>query len=198
MKDMYRITFITSLVFLLSFALIGQAHAQRYLPGQKGIQVTGGFVDGFTVEKKDGQAFFGGIALSTYTKNGNRWVFGGEYLQKNHEYRDKFIPLSQITAEGGYYLNFLSDAGKTVFFSVGISAVAGYETINWGKKLLFDGATVTGKDNFLYGGAVSFETEIFLSDRFALLVNARERVLFGSEVNKFHTQIGAGVKIIIN
>lgn len=191
---MKRIT----LLIILSLALIGQAHAQRYLPGQKGIQVTGGFVDGFTVEKKDGQAFYGGIALSAYTQNGNRWVFGGEYLQKNYAYKDKFIPLSQITAEGGYYLNFLSDRSKTLFFSVGLSAVGGYETINWGKELLFDGATITSEDNFLYGGAMSFEIETFLSDRFALLINARERILFGSEVNKFHTQVGIGIKIIIN
>lgn len=195
---MNRTVFIITLVFALGLLCMGQAHAQRYLPGQKGIQVTGGFVDGFTLEKKDGQAFFGGLALSTYTKNGNRWTFGAEYMQKSHGYKDILIPVSQITAEGGYYLNFLSDASKTLFFSVGVSAVGGYETINWGKELLFDGATITSEDNFLYGGAVSFEIETFLSDRFALLVNARERVLFGSEINKFHTLIGIGVKVIIN
>lgn len=186
------------LILILSLALIGQAHAQRYLPGQKGIQVTGGVVDGFTLEKKDGEAFFGGVALSTYTKGGNRWTFGAEYLQKSYEYKDVFIPLSQMTAEGGYYLKFLYDPSKTVFFSVGLSAVTGYETINWGEELLFDGATITSEDNFLYGGAVSFEIETYLSDRFVLLLNARERVLGGSAVNKFHSQIGLGVKIIIN
>lgn len=185
-------------LLILSLALSGQAQAQRYLPGQKGIQVTGGFADGFTLEKKDGQAFYGGIGLSTYTKKGNRWVFGGEYLQKSHEYKDMLIPVSQITAEGGYYLNFFSDPSKTLFFSLGISAVTGYETINWGKELLFDGASITSKDNFLYGSAVSFEIETFLSDRFALLVNVRERILFGSDINKFHTQVGIGFKVIIN
>lgn len=186
------------LLLVLSLVLIGQAQAQRYLPGQKGIQLTGGFVDGFTIDKKDGQAFYGGLALSTYTKSGNRWVFGAEYLQKNYEYKEKFLPVSQITAEGGYYLNFLSDRSKTLFFSVGLSAMAGYETVNWGKELLFDGASITNEDNFLYGGAVSFEIETFLSDRFALLINAKERILFGSEINKFHTQVGIGFKIIIN
>ncbi len=195
---MYKIALIITLVFSLGLLCIEQAYAQRYLPEQKGIQVTGGFVDGFTFDKKDGQAFFAGLALSTYTKNGNRWVFGAEYLQKNYGYKDRFIPLSQITAEGGYYLNFLSDRSKTLFFSIGLSAVAGYETINWGKQLLFDGATITSEDNFLYGGAVSFETEIFLSDRFALLINVRERALFGSEINKFHFQAGIGFKVIIN
>lgn len=186
------------LFIILSLALIGQASAQRYLPGQKGVQLTGGCVDGFKLRNQDGQAFFGGIALSSYTKNGNRWIFGGEYLQKQYMYKNIFIPVSQITVDGGYYYKFLSDPTKTVFFSVGASAMAGYETINWGKELLFDGATISSKDNFLYGGAVSFEIETFLSDRFVLLINARERIVFGSEINKFHTQIGVGVKIIIN
>lgn len=193
-----RTLLIITLAFALSLFLVEQTYAQRYLPGQKGIQITGGAVDGFTFEKKDGQAFSGGVALSTYTKNGNRWTFGTEYLQKSYEYKDMLIPLSQMTIEGGHYLKFLSDPSKTVFFSVGISAMAGYETINWGKKLLFDGATITSEDNFLYGGAVSFEIETYLTDRVVLLLNARERVLGGSAVNKFHTQIGWGVKFTIN
>lgn len=187
-----------ALILILSLVLIGQAQAQRYLPGQKGIQVTGGFVDGFKLKNQDGQAFFGGIALSTYTKSGNRWVFGAEYLQKRHEYKNSLITVSQITAEGGYYYKFLSDPSKTVFFSVGASAMAGYETINWGKELLFDGATITTEDNFLYGGAVSFEIETYLTDKLVLLLNARERVLLGSDINKFHTQVGVGIKFIIN
>lgn len=195
---MNRIILVIALIFSLSLLVVQQAHAQRYLPGQKGVQVTGGFVDGFTLEKKDGQAFFGGVALSTYTTNGNRWIFGAEYMQKSHEYKDILIPVSQITAEGGYYCKFLSDASKTVFFSVGASAMAGYETVNWGKELLFDGASIINQDSFLYGGALSFEIETYLTNRLVLLINARERVLFGSEINKFHTQVGMGIKVIIN
>lgn len=193
-----RTLLIITLAFTLSLFIVEQAQAQRYLQGQKGIQITGGCVNGFTLENKNKQAFFGGVALSTYTKSGNRWIFGAEYLQKKHEYKDILIPISQITAEGGYYYKFLSDPSKTIFFSVGTSAMAGYETINWGKELLFDGATITDKDNFLYGGAVSFEIETYLSDRLVLLVNARERILLGSDISKFHTQVGVGFKFIIN
>nr|WP_297169272.1 conjugal transfer protein TraO [uncultured Dysgonomonas sp.] len=193
-----RVLLIITLVFALSLFVIEQAYAQRYLPGQKGIQITGGCVDGFKLRNEDGQAFFGGLALSSYTKNGNRWVFGAEYLQKKHAYKDILIPASQITAEGGYYFKFLSYLSKTVFFSIGASAMTGYETINWGKELLFDGATILSKDNFLYGGAVSFEIETYLSDRLVLLVNARERILLGSDISKFHTQVGIGIKIVIN
>lgn len=76
--------------------------------------------------------------------------------------------------------------------------MAGYETINWGKELLFDGATITSEDNFLYGGTVCFEIKTYLTDRVVLLLNTRERVLGGSAINKFHTQIEIGFKFIIN
>ncbi|PXV58401.1 conjugative transposon protein TraO [Dysgonomonas alginatilytica] len=193
MRNLKRLILLT-----LCLVLVGQAQAQRYLPGQKGLQVTVGAVDGFNLKKGDKQAFCLGIAHSTYTKGGNRWLFGAEYLEKKHLYRDILIPVSQITGEGGYYKQFLADPSKTVFLSVGASGMAGYETINWSKELLFDGATIQSKDNAIYGGAVTFEIEAFLTDRLVLLANVRERILFGSSINKFHTQINVGVKFIIN
>lgn len=179
---------------IVSLTLVGQAYAQRYLPGQKGVQLMTGTVDGFNPDK----GFGFGLALSTYNKSGNRWVMGMDYIQKQYAYDSKDIPLAQFVAQAGYYKQLLSDPSKTVFFSAGASLAAGYETINWGKKLLSDGARITDKDNFLYGGAISFEIETFLSDRLALLVNAREQILFGSDISKFHTQIGVGIKVIIN
>jgi hypothetical protein len=173
--------------------------AQRYLPGQKGLQATFGTVNGFNLNTESPDfAFPSGIAFSTYLKNGNRWLLGGEFLQKFYPYRDIRLPQAQFTAEGGYYYKFLSDAGKTVFFSLGASVLGGYETVNGDKKLLFDGATIENKNAFLYGGAITLESEIFLNDRIILLVNVRERFLEGSSIGKLNTVFGLGVKYIIN
>lgn len=94
---------------------------------------------------------------------------------KYHPYKAIRIPTSQFTAEGGYYYTFLSDANKVFLLSLGGSALAGYETNNWGEKLLYDGSTLRSGDNFVYGGAVSLELESYLSNRVVLLLNARER-----------------------
>lgn len=189
---------IRILIMALCLALTGQAHAQRYLPGMKGIQVTAGAVDGFKLSRQDGQAFCFGTAVATYTKNGNRWVFGAEYLQKNHRYGHMYIPVSQFSGEAGHYFKFLSDKSKTFFLSLGASLLAGYETVNRGKKLLKDGTTVQNKDNFLYGGAVTLESETYLTDRLILIVGARERILPSSSVSGFHFGFNVGVKFIIN
>ena len=65
---MKRICCIISLfVLCLTF---NRAHAQRCLPGMKGLQVTGGMADGVHWNNKSDFAYYFGAALSTYTKNG--------------------------------------------------------------------------------------------------------------------------------
>lgn len=185
-------------MILASLALFtGQAHAQRCLPKMQGIEVRANMVDGFNPGGNDG-GYSLGAALSTYTKGGNKWVFGGEYLLKNKPYKEKKIPVAQFTAEGGYYLKVLSDARKMLFVYAGASALAGYETVNWGEKVLPDGALLRDKDVFIYGGALTLDVEFYVADRIALLANLRERCLWGNSTGHFHTQFGLGVKFIIN
>ena len=120
-----------------------------------------------------------GATLSSYAKGGNKWVYGVEYLQTNHGYRNTTIPVAQFTAEGGFYYNFLSDAKKVVFFYAGASALAGYETVNWGEKTLYDGARLNNRDAFVYGCAATLEMELYLADFIALTASLRERFLWG-------------------
>ena len=166
--------------------------AQRYLPGQKGVQLAGGVVD------LRSDSYHVGVAYSVYNKSRNRWVIGTEFLNRNTTYSNEKIPVSQLTAEAGYYLNFLSDRKDIFFLSLGMSALGGYETVNWNNKKLSDGAIIEDKDHFVLGGALTIELEAFLSDRVALLMNIRERCLFGGDTNKFHNQIGFGIKYFFN
>lgn len=149
------------------------------------------------LENGDGFGYHAGIAVSTYTKNAHHWVVGAEYLEKRYGYRDCLYPASQLTGEGGYYLNFLSDRKKTFFAALGLSALAGYETVNWGESLLPDGSRLTDEDNFIYGGALTLELSAYVTDKIVLLVNGRQRVLFGGDCGKFHTQVGVGIRFMI-
>ena len=186
---------------LLTFAVLaltmGQATAQRVLPKMQGIAIGGGLVDG----KSD--SFYGGMTVDTYTKGGDKWVFGAEYLQRNHQYEygeeDKqTIPVSQFTAEGGYFKQVLSDVSKSFFVYVGASALAGYETVNWNDKMLDDGSRLTGRDGIVYGCAATLNVEWYLSDKVVLTGNVRERFLWGITSGLNHTQYGIGLKFIIN
>lgn len=177
----------------------GQADAQRCLPGMKALEVRADMADGFYRGKggnKAGYAF--GAALSTYAKGGSKWTFGADYLQVHHPYKATHLPIAQVTAEGGYYRLFLSDDRKNVFFYIGCSALGGYETVNWDRKLLSDGATILDRDAFVYGGALTLQAEVYLSDRIALTASLRERSLWGGHTGHFHTQYGVGLKIMLD
>ena len=178
------------LAMLLSVLFMGRAEAQRCLPKMRGIELKAGLngADGYML----------GATLSSYAKGGNKWVYGVEYLQTNHPYRSKSIPAAQFTAEGGYYYNFLSDAKKVVFFYAGASALAGYETVNWGEKTLYDGARLNNGDAFVYGCAAMLEMELYLADFIALTASLRERFLWGGSMGVCHTEYGIGIKFIIN
>ena len=76
---------------------MGQMAAQRVLPKMQGIAIGGGMVDG----KED--SFYGSVSAETYAKGGNKWVFGAEYLQRNHKYEygedeKQTIPVAQFFA----------------------------------------------------------------------------------------------------
>ena len=137
---MKRYVYVTLALLAL---MTGQAHAQRCLPGMKGVRLTAEMADGFYcgANRHDaGYAF--SLAVSTYTKKGNQWVFGGETLRRNIPYRNTHIPTAQYTGEGGYYHTFFSSPGKVLFLNLGVSALLGYETVNGGKRLLDDGAAL--------------------------------------------------------
>lgn len=156
-------------------------------------------VDGIYSSSTDSETgYYFGAAMATYAKNGNKWVFGAEYLERYYPYRSIRIPVAQFTAEGGYFLKIVSDPTKTVFLSLGASGLAGYETVNWETKTLYDGSTLTNKDRFVGDGAITLELETYLTDRVVLLLTGRERVLWGGSTGHFHTQFGIGLKFIIN
>lgn len=193
---MKRAIFILLLALCVIFRY--EAHAQRALPKMRSIELRGGMVDGFCTSANKDAGYYFGIAMNRYAKHADKWVFGAEYLSRYNPYKGTRIPTVQFTAEGGFYYNFLSDARKIFFFYIGSSALAGYETVNWGDKRLYDGATIRNRDRFLYGGAVTLEVDAYLTDRIILSLSGRERVLWGTTTGHFHTQYGIGVKFIIN
>ena len=102
-----KVLYMLALLLVLS---VGQADAQRILPRMQGVEMRGGMASD--------NGYYMGMTLSSYAKGGNKWVYGAEYLHMKHGYRHVTIPSAQFTAEGGYYLNFLSDAGKVFFLNL--------------------------------------------------------------------------------
>lgn len=182
------------------FSLLGgKAFAQRCLLGMSAVEIKANMADGFYTGKSRDCGYDLGVFYSVFTgSHGNTWSFGGEYFQTFKPYGEKGrIPVAQFTGEAGYNLHILSDYSMTFHLYGGISALAGYETVNWGNKTLPDGSTLHDGDNFIYGGALNLLAEFYLSDKVALTANVKGRFTFGSDVQIYHTTYGVGVKFII-
>ena len=181
------------------FSLLGgKAFAQRLLPGMSAVEVRADMADGFYTGKSRDCGYSFGVYYSVFKGNANTWSFGGEYLQTYKPYGEKGrIPVAQFTGEVGYSLHIVSDYSQTFHLYGGISALGGYETVNRGKSVLKDGATLLAKDAFIYGGAVTLAADFYLSDRFIVGVHVKERFVFGNDTGHFITQFGAHVKFVI-
>ena len=195
---MQRILFILAVAVTLLFGA-DKAYAQRDLPGQTGIQFTTGGVNHVLSWKSGGERhYFTSLAFTRTNRNRTYWLYGLDYQIKEYTYESKAIPKAQFTGELGYFIPVLSDKGRNVCLRIGLSALGGFETINWGTSLLPDGAAVTNGDSFIYGGGLTAAFDVYLTDRIILLMQVKERALFGTDAGNFHTQIVLGVRFIIN
>lgn len=195
---MQRILFILAVAVTLLFGA-DKAYAQRDLSGQTGIQFTTGGVNHFLSWKSGGERhYFTSLALTRTNRNRTHWLYGLDYQIKEYTYEGKAIPKAQFTGELGYFIPVLADKGRNVCLRVGLSALGGFETVNWGTSLLHDGATATNGDSFIYGGGLTAAFDVYLTDRIVFLLQVKERALFGTDAGNFHTQIGLGLRAIIN
>ena len=176
----------------------GRAMAQRNLPGMSAVEIKANMVDGFYTGKSRDCGYALSVSYSIFKGKQNTWSFSGEYLQTYKPYGEKGrIPVAQFTAEAGYNLHLVSDYSQTFHLYGGLSALGGYETVNWGKHVLSDGSTIHNGDAFIYGGALTLEADFYLSDNIALTANVKERFVWGNSTGNFHTQYGVGIKFII-
>ncbi len=164
--------------------------AQRMLPKQKGLEVSAGVLS----DDKIGNDYYINLAMTINSKNGNYQFWALEYTNQYHSYKELRIPQETYTAEGGYSLFLLGDARKNIMLNAGITGVVGYESINRGEVMLYDGAKIVSEDNFIYGagGRLTFET--YLSDRFVLVLQGRTKVLWGTDMKQFRPSAGVGLR----
>lgn len=176
----------------------GRAMAQRCLPGMSAIEVRADMVNGFYTGDSRNCGYDFGVFYSVFKGGANTWSFGGEYLQTYSPYGERGrIPVAQFTGEVGYNLHIVSDYSQTFHLYGGVSALGGYETVNWGKYTLSDGSTIKNDDAFIYGGALTLSADFYLSDRLALGAHVKERFVFGNDTGHFLTQFGLHVKLTI-
>jgi hypothetical protein len=96
--------------------------------------------------------------------------------------------------EGGYSFYLFADIRKNISLNAAITGLIGYETINRGNDILYDGAKILNEENFIYGAVGKLSLETYLSDHFVLLVQARAKVLWGASLEQLRPSTGIGLR----
>lgn len=166
------------------------AQSQRMLPKQKGLEVNAGVLS----NDKIGNDYYLNAAMTVNGKNGNYQLWALEYTHQYHNYKNIGVPQETYTAEGGWSFFLLGDACKNITVNAAITGVLGYETVNGGEQLLYDGAKIVSEDNFIYGAGARLSLETYLSDHFVLLLQGRTKVLWGTDMKQFRPSAGVGLR----
>lgn len=177
----------TMMLILMGITL---AQAQRMLPKQKGLEVNTGVLSGDRI----GEDYYINIGMTVNGKNGNYQLWALEYTHQFKNYKDFSIPLETYTAEGGYSFFLLGDARKNITLNAAITGVFGYESINRGEAMLYDGAKILSEDHFIYGAGGRLTLETYLSDHFVLLLQGRTKVFWGTDLEQFRPSAGIGLR----
>lgn len=163
--------------------------AQRMLPKQKGIEANFGLL--FT---SDSQYYFVNTGIIIHTKKGNYHSYTLEYSRDNIPYRNTEVRIESYTAEAGYSLNLIANRTRNLMINSSLSATAGYEEINKGELLLYDGARLINQSSFVYGVSGKLSMEIYLSDRIVLLTSGKLQHLWNTSLSPLRCSVGIGIR----
>lgn len=174
-------------LFLMSIT----TKAQRLIPKQKAIELNAGFL----LNDSKSENYFLNTTITNQSGKGNYSFFSFEYLNEEHIYKTATIPIETFLAEAGYSFNLISDRKKNVLINFLLSATAGFESINKGNDLLFDGAEILSKSNFVYGTSGKVSAEIYISDRIVLIPHVKAKALWNSSRELIRPSAGLGIRI---
>ncbi len=164
--------------------------AQQMVPKQKGFEIS------YSVfpQSPEKQNYALGAGVISYTKNGN-YLFGlAEYSRKYDEYAHDDIPIDTYLFDGGYSFYVWGDLMRNVNINLGISGLIGYEQVNRGTGMLYDGSILKSTENFIYGASGKLSIESYLTDHWVFLVNGQLHYLRNSQLGQLHALFGFGMR----
>lgn len=179
-------------IYIIGFFLISfMGKAQRLIPKQKAFELSAGLL----LNDSKNKNYFISAGLTIQTGNGNYSFFGLEYMRESENYKTVTIPIETYIAEAGYSFNLIADRKKNVLINFSLSALAGFENINKGEELLFDGAKILSESNIVYGAGGKLSVEVYISDRIVLVPHIKIKTLWNTSRDLFRPSAGFGIRI---
>lgn len=181
---------------LMMIFIVNPLNAQRLLGGQKAVELSIATPFKNTIQINKNYSF--SIALTSNTKKGNYWRFGGNYNHKTMNYKQREIPYDLYQGEVGYFLQMLTNYRRNFIIFTGISAIGGYEVFNDDKTILQDGAMLKNESKMVYGVMGTLSLEVYVSNHFVIGAFAKTKYLQTSDFNPFQSEFGIQTRFFIN
>lgn len=175
---------------MLFFMIVAVTHAQRMLPNQKGLEINTGILS----NNKIGNDYYINLGMTINRNNGNYQLWMFEYTRQFQKYENIRIPMQTYNLEGGYSFFLLGDRAKNVTLNFGLTGIVGYETINQGENILYDGAKILTEDQIIYGAGGRFTFEIYLTDQFVFVLQAKTKIAWGTSLERIRPSTGIGLR----
>ena len=184
MRIIKRYAFV--FIGILSFLSGGQhLKAQNYASS---LELSSGIVE-------DGYGINAGY---NYYLNRFRYIQGAVFLSFAEDNQQGFsVPYNNFTLNIGYFNNIIEALNRKFTASLGAGPVVGYEIINNGEQELSTGALVNNSSEFLYGGFVGAELDLYLSESFSIIGKANQYYHPSSDLGQFAFFGGIGIRYIL-
>ncbi|WP_288447062.1 conjugal transfer protein TraO [uncultured Chryseobacterium sp.] len=178
------------IAFLFIITMNVESFAQQMIPKQKGFEISYSLFP----SSPEKQNYVLAAGLISYGKNGN-YLFGlAEYSRKYYEYTNYNIPIEMFLFNGGYSFYLGGDFMRNVNLNMVIGGLAGYEQVNKGNELLYDGSMLTETDHFIYGVNGKLSIESYLTPHLVFMVNGQLRYLKNSQKAQLQALFGVGIR----
>lgn len=126
------------------------------------------------------------------------FIQAGAYFSSSVIKKDNIeIPYDNFSFNVAYFFNAYSNNRETFNLNIGLGPLLGYEIVNKGSDTLDSGALILDKSKFLYGGYISGEIGIYLTQNLNLIFKANQYYHSNSDLGQFTFFGGLGFMYII-
>ena len=181
-KNLVNKSLLIAFILFSSISMYSQSH-------KTALSLNGGYV---------GEGF-GGIVSFDYKVNEFDYIELS--LQGNFtdlEFNEIDIPVNLYAFNAGFFFDVIRNNKRTFALGLGGGATLGNEIINNGDELLENNQLLNVETSqFVFGGFVGLDADIFLIPTVALNIKAQEVYHFNSEIGNFTPYLGVGIKLIL-
>lgn len=184
---MMKKTFLLLFMLVFPMVMMGQRHSK----GIGGIDVFGGFSPG----KYAG--WNAGTGYSHYMTSSDIFRITGEYTQYKRKIYTREFDIRNYTVDLEYLHTVVSNHNN-LYVNLGMGVKGGYEDIGKAKDYLnSDGRESNIKSRFVVIPLVVGEVEFFTFAKTAFFLQAKENYSPMSDLRKWNTTIGIGIRQLI-